>query len=215
MGNKEPTGWSTSIQPTWWDKLKAKYKKLVKGQPKKKTFEWQLDLHHCHCHSPEVMAKASELAMAEEAGKTVKQAFSRSYSSFSGIDIKVYLSNERELVYDYKDQATYNEWSKKYVSLPELQAISYKINLHGVGEGEDPVKGTVILVMFDRSHIDTIQQYKHLHLVAANEYGHLCRMSLQDVTWLEASYGVSIDDIVSEERVDYSARRIIPWRPAK
>jgi hypothetical protein len=50
-------------------------------------------------------------------------------------------------------------------------------------------------------------------LAAANEYGALAVMSIQGVELLNEGYGVSIDDIVSEQQFTYVARSVLPWTP--
>ncbi len=50
-------------------------------------------------------------------------------------------------------------------------------------------------------------------LAAANEYGALAVMRIFGVELLNEGYGVSIDDIVSEQQHTYVARTIIGWTP--
>jgi len=50
-------------------------------------------------------------------------------------------------------------------------------------------------------------------LAAANEYGALAVMRIFSVELLNEGYGVSIDDIVSEQQHTYVARTIIGWTP--
>lgn len=50
-------------------------------------------------------------------------------------------------------------------------------------------------------------------LAAANEYGALAVMRIFGVEILNEGYGVSIDDIVSEQQHTYVARSIIGWTP--
>ena len=49
-------------------------------------------------------------------------------------------------------------------------------------------------------------------LAAANEYGALAVMRIFQVEILNEGYGVSIDDIVSEQQMTYVARQIINWQ---
>lgn len=51
-------------------------------------------------------------------------------------------------------------------------------------------------------------------LAAANEYGALAVMRIYGVEILNEGYGVSIDDIVSEQQMTYVARTLVGWRPA-
>jgi hypothetical protein len=50
-------------------------------------------------------------------------------------------------------------------------------------------------------------------LAAANEYGALAVMRIFGVEILNEGYGVSIDDIVSEQQHTYVARSIVGWSP--
>ena len=50
-------------------------------------------------------------------------------------------------------------------------------------------------------------------LAAGNEYGALAVMRIFGIEILNEGYGVSIDDIVSEQQHTYVARSILPWTP--
>ncbi|MHA2063335.1 MAG: hypothetical protein ACXABY_03020 [Candidatus Thorarchaeota archaeon] len=50
-------------------------------------------------------------------------------------------------------------------------------------------------------------------LAAANEYGAFASMRIYGVEILNEGYGVSIDDIVSEQQMTYVARTLVPWQP--
>jgi hypothetical protein len=52
-------------------------------------------------------------------------------------------------------------------------------------------------------------------LAAANEYGRLAVMRIYGVEILNEGYGVSIDDIVSEQQMTYVARTLVGWRPVE
>lgn len=201
-------------------------------------------------------------------------AFSRSYNSFSGIDIKAVFANK---------------------VMAELQAISYSITrekapIYTMGSadprsfsrGKRGIAGTLIFIVFDRhtilSHIggyspdgglkflsdkddlrpefqnlqqggltspsgrvegDVVQQQESpiagpgsdqevsrawyvdqippfdVTLAAANEYGALAVMRIFGVELINEGYGVSVDDIVSEQQYTYVARTIIGWTPVK
>lgn len=200
--------------------------------------------------------------------------FSRSYNSFSGVDIK----------------ATFGD-----VPLAELQAISYSITrekapIYTMGSadprafarGKRGIAGTLIFVMFDqhalltalqdlvfqadiddvypefigggqdrdlanaaaqsrssRTQSSPIQEQEtaitavnedqinarpwytdqipgfNITLAAANEYGALAIMKIFGVEILNEGYGISIDDIVSEQQMTYIARTILPWQWVK
>jgi hypothetical protein len=61
-------------------------------------------------------------------------------------------------------------------------------------------------------YIDQIPPFD-ITLAAANEYGALAVMRVFGVELLNEGYGVSIDDIVSEQQHTYVARTIIGWTP--
>jgi hypothetical protein len=61
-------------------------------------------------------------------------------------------------------------------------------------------------------YIDQIPPFD-VTLAAANEYGALAVMRIFQVECLNEGYGVSIDDIVSEQQVTYVARQVINWQP--
>lgn len=61
-------------------------------------------------------------------------------------------------------------------------------------------------------YVDQIPPFD-ITLAAANEYGALAVMRIFGVELLNEGYGVSIDDIVSEQQMTYIARTIIPWTP--
>lgn len=50
-------------------------------------------------------------------------------------------------------------------------------------------------------------------LAAANEYGHLATMAVVGSEILNEGYGISIDDISSEQQHTYVSRQIVPWTP--
>jgi len=52
-------------------------------------------------------------------------------------------------------------------------------------------------------------------LAAANEYGALAVMRILGVELLNEGYGISIDDIVSEQQHTYVARTILGWSPVQ
>ena len=49
-------------------------------------------------------------------------------------------------------------------------------------------------------------------LAAANEYGALAVMRIFGVEILNEGYGISIDDLVSEQQMTYIARTLLPWQ---
>lgn len=209
------------------------------------------------------------------AASPISSPFSRSYNSFSGVDIKAVFANQ---------------------ALSELQAISYSITrekapIYTMGSadprsfsrGKRGIAGTLVFVVFDRhvmlstlggiaatqglkfqsdvddirpefqladnlsvtplgspsgvSAADAVQNQESpltsvgsdqalaaawyadqippfdVTLAAANEYGALAVMRIFGVELLNEGYGVSIDDIVSEQQHTYVARTVLGWQP--
>ncbi len=199
-------------------------------------------------------------------GRPQSSVFSRSYNSFSGVDIKAVFANK---------------------VMAEIQAVSYSITrekapIYTMGSadprsfsrGKRGIAGTLIFIVFDRhtiistlgglspdggllfqSDIDDIRPDNNtgsrlssvpqpvqnsesqldagpasdqqlatawyvdqippfdITLAAANEYGALAVMRIFGVELLNEGYGVSIDDLVSEQQFTYVARTIIGWTP--
>lgn len=50
-------------------------------------------------------------------------------------------------------------------------------------------------------------------LAAANEHGSLAVLRIYGIEILNEGYGISIDDIVSEQQMTYVARTMVGWRP--
>ena len=188
--------------------------------------------------------------------------FTKSYNSFSGVDIKAVFGP---------------------TVIAEIQAISYSITrekapIYTMGSadprsfsrGKRGIAGTLIFVMFDRHtvldsmkntvfqsdlddlrpgygpapsgrlasdiaanqeptavdanspgadqslanpwYVDQIPPFD-ITLAAANEYGALAVMQIFGCEILNEGYGISVDDIVSEQQYTYIARSIMPWTP--
>lgn len=201
-------------------------------------------------------------------GRPQSSVFSRSYNSFSGVDIRAVFANK---------------------VIAELQAISYSITrekapIYTMGSadprsfsrGKRGIAGTLVFIVFDRHtvlstiggmspdggllfqsdldeirpdyskggvnpipqsidavdaastqtdanpfadqdlagawYVDQIPPFD-VTLAAANEYGALAVMKIFGVELLNEGYGVSIDDMVSEQQFTYVARTIIGWTP--
>jgi len=60
-------------------------------------------------------------------------------------------------------------------------------------------------------YVDQIPPFD-ITLTGANEYGHLAVMKIIGVEILNEGWGISIDDIVSEQQFTYVARTLIPWQ---
>jgi len=63
-------------------------------------------------------------------------------------------------------------------------------------------------------YVDQIPPFD-ITLAAANEHGALAVMKIFGVEILNEGYGVSIDDIVSEQQMTFVARSVVPWQWVK
>ena len=60
-------------------------------------------------------------------------------------------------------------------------------------------------------YVDQIPPFD-VTITAANEYGSTMSMRIIGVELLNEGYGISVDDMVSEQQMTYVARAISPWR---
>ena len=100
--------------------------------------------------------------------------FTRGYNSFSGIDIKI--------CFDEKAIGT-------------VQGFSFHRHIN---EGKVCIEGSACFLMFDQHH-DFIGKTVTMTAVAANEYGALSCLFSEKIRFNSQSYGIAVDDIVSEE----------------
>ncbi len=87
----------------------------------------------------------------------------------------------------------------------------------GIGAGVDQQESNIAAVDSDQViaapwFVDQIPPFD-ITLAAANEYGALAVMRIFGVELLNEGYGVSIDDIVSEQQLTYIARTLVGWKP--
>lgn len=87
----------------------------------------------------------------------------------------------------------------------------------GIGSGIEAQESPIAAVDSDQViaapwFVDQIPPFD-ITLAAANEYGALAVMRVYGVELLNEGYGVSIDDIVSEQQFTYVARTLVGWRP--
>jgi hypothetical protein len=60
-------------------------------------------------------------------------------------------------------------------------------------------------------YVDQIPGFD-ITLTAANEYGALAVMKIFGVELLNEGYGISVDDVMSEQQYTYIARSVVPWQ---
>ena len=94
--------------------------------------------------------------------------------------------------------------------LSSLSGVTAGTPVQGQESSINNVRGDQALAM--PWYTDQIPPFD-VTLAAANEYGALAMMRIFGVELLNEGYGVSIDDIVSEQQHTYVARSIIGWTP--
>jgi hypothetical protein len=60
-------------------------------------------------------------------------------------------------------------------------------------------------------YVDQIPPFD-ITLVGSNEYGVSTAMAIIGVELVNEGYGISIDDLVSEQQYTFIAREIVPWK---
>ncbi len=113
------------------------------------------------------------------------------FTSFSGIDIKVYFEDSEG----------------NFICVPEIQAISC------ICQPDGQARGDIIVLLFDGDVLAYLPiQAKNMLMVAANEYGTLCYQRFTDIKFCNKRWGVSIDDIVTEMVTEFSAEGYVSWK---
>ena len=218
MGKADPIGYTVSYKSTSWDRA-LKFlglSKIKNWSAPKKAFNWHKDQPVPGYAPPKNEVDTAKLiiAMDEEAKKTVTQPFSRSYNSFSGIDIKGFWTNEDH--WWARTPTNFEEYREKFKVIAELQGFSFKANYWPkdvqVDDTLSETTGTLHFIVFDRSIATILPEYKNIVFCAANEFGALAWMMFKDVTYDTLSYSISIDSTVSEEHITFTAKQILPWR---
>jgi hypothetical protein len=105
----------------------------------------------------------------------ISSKFTCGYNSFSGIDIKICF-NEK----------------------PIGTIQGYDFERHINADDKVELTGDIVCIMFDQNH-DWIGKTVTMTAVAANEYGVLSCLFSEKIKFISQRYGISVDDIVSEE----------------
>ena len=98
---------------------------------------------------------------------------------------------------------------------PDYRTGALTGNFNPVQNSESPVSSSNIAADQELAttwYVDQIPPFD-ITLAAANEYGALATMKIFGVELLNEGYGISIDDVVSEQQFTYVARTIIGWTP--
>jgi len=102
------------------------------------------------------------------------------------------------------------------IAAPETGALGSQLQGAAIGAGIQGAESALTSVGSDQEVVapwfsDQIPPFD-ITLAAANEYGSLAVMRVYGVEILNEGYGVSIDDIVSEQQMTYVARTLVGWR---
>ena len=131
-----------------------------------------------------VIMKAIEQTQNEPKDSFVP--LTRSYSTFSGLDIRMYLSDSAEDFLVANGGKVYGN----------AQAVSWVINRNSSDEYD--VTGTIIDLVLDEP---TTPTGKYMTLVACNEFGKAAILiQVSDFEVILTASGVSIDDMVIEQQ---------------
>jgi hypothetical protein len=130
---------------------------------------------------PRFVAKRT-VVIRDVSGRDQDEAVSRSYSSFSGVDIKVYMQGDDE-----------------EVCIGEAQAISLERDLE-----TDKCRGSLVTIIFDDDALTKFfKKTVTITLRAANEHGAKAICVIDNVRFKIRRWGISIDDLVLEQTADF------------
>lgn len=118
-----------------------------------------------------------------------QELYRSGYRAFSGVDVKFWVK-------------TIKGWD----SLPEAQSISCIHREDGSSEG------IIELIVFNEDPISKLEANPiTIVLEAADEYGHLAHMRLDNVEFRERNWKIDIEDIITNMDVSYTATSFKPW----
>lgn len=122
--------------------------------------------------------------------------FARTYNFFSGVDMSVYVCKDKEIQ-----------------PLGNVQGISVaKSPFTGVpGTKDFPWGGSMLMLLLDHTVIKVGDNFNFMALQAINEYGHCMWMGLQSVEVVGYDTGIGIDDITTDEKLEYGAQLYTGW----
>lgn len=130
----------------------------------------------------------------EATGGPHKPAKPIHFEFFSGVDIKV--------------EFEFFDGTKRFI--PEIQGVTWSANNEIGGDGS--ASFDILHIPFGHDAVWSLKdKVKNIKLKAANEYGGIMELSLNEVTFVSTNSGVSIDDIVIEARVCGTAMSFTSW----
>jgi len=121
------------------------------------------------------------------------------------------VADQTALSNDYKP---FLDKDEKEASSPSDFTTSSALNSVGAPPNQPTVAAAANLAALTTQQVaffsDQVRPFD-VTLAAANEYGALAVMRIYGCEILNEGYGVSIDDIVSEQQMSYVARTLMPW----
>lgn len=147
------------------------------------------------------------------------------YASFSGTDMVVSLVFPQctPIVVGSANTVTYSI----YRSVKPVTTLG-RISMRGLAKGTRVVAGTIIFTMLDQNMVNNLKdRIEYLRgitrlkpdelppfdivITAANEYGHVGRMTIYGATVYEDGQTMSIQDMFTENVWSYQARDVMPF----
>lgn len=136
---------------------------------------------------PQARIDAEKKELDEFLGNTRPPSeFTKGYNSFSGVDIKIYFQDEK---------------GKKAIGT--VQGFSYQKQ---VEDGKIKLYGSAAFIQFDKTE-NLLGKCVRMLAVAANEYGNISIVMDEEIFFDTQSYGIAVDDIVSEEYYTFVGTR--------
>jgi hypothetical protein len=132
-----------------------------------------------HPGADEAVRKTAGMESHPEAIKATSLELAKPYTSYSGVDIRIYLDGE---------------------VVGTAQALSQEAR-------DQYCCGTLISLVLDRVQFNPGDKFKEMVVIAANEYGRAaCLVWATEVEFISSQIGFTVDDIVVEQRLDWCGR---------
>jgi len=133
----------------------------------------------------------------------------RSYTTFAGCDIKLF--EVRDIESDAtREEILETKKTDKCKAIGEVQGISFNVDL-----SSHQTDGSLLCILFNESIITRFKKYKsyptHLILEACDEYGNRSNCIIPNIKFEDLSWGISVDDLVSEEHLVFRADEVMYW----
>jgi len=124
----------------------------------------------------------------------------RSSHCFSGPDIKVYRFEDSEFARYAARQTT------RLITNVDIVAYSFVTGTEN--------RGTFVRNLYEGNQQPLSQKVYSLVFVADNEFGNQARMALLNIKEEKITFGMSIDDAVMQDQVEFSFEEALLWEEA-